>query len=152
RRVPAGERGVDQRLVLRAGRVLGGAAPRPDGFADDPYRGVRVLGGEGEQHGRDDPAGVAPGDAHVMQGDPGRVGAQRVPDEFQVPARYGHHHRLARGQPGPDEGDRAGQVLRPVGIQQSRMDEAVGTRRFGERYVAGSTYRTPPETLITATI
>lgn len=46
--VAPGERGIDQRFVLGAGRVLGGRAAGPDRLADDPDVSISVAVGEPE--------------------------------------------------------------------------------------------------------
>ena len=82
RDVPAGERQVDQCLVLRARRVFRGAAARPERLADDPHVPAGMGVGELAQHARDDPARVASGLGHVDHLQPSRVhfgGQQREP-------------------------------------------------------------------------
>src|SRR2546430_1203727 len=156
RRAP-GERGVDQRLMLRAGRVLVGGAPGPDRFADDVRVPAGVLGDEGVQYPRDDPAGVATGPRHVGEAHPGGVRPERGADPFEVRPGYGHQNRLASGQRPGDERYGAGEVIVVVMVEEPFVDEGVVggghlDRRTHELSTTRSTTTSPPTSASSLTI
>jgi hypothetical protein len=108
----AGERHIDQRLVLDAGGVFLPGPAGPDRLADEPYAGGGGVGvGEGRQHPRDDTTGVAARFPHVEHVHPGRVPPKGSAQQIEVGAGDGDGHRIARRQPVTHERQRAVQVF-----------------------------------------
>ena len=94
-----------------------------------------MLADEGVQHAGDDPAGVAPGHAHVREPDVRRVAVERVTDQVEVGPGHRHQDGFTGVEAGTDERQGAGDVVVRAGVEQSLVHEGarlVGHLRRGD--------------------
>ena len=111
------EGAVEQHLVPAALLELGLAASRPGRFAEAAEPGA----GAGEEEvapGREQAGGVASLDLDLGEDRQLRVGAELAADQLTPLERQRHEDRLAGLEPGADEGDRPGEEIVGVGVEE----------------------------------